>query len=273
MSHDLRHTPQPLALYRLAVQHPQAEADFLLRAYQHEHDEPPLLLREDFAGTAAVAAAWVALDPEHQAMAVELDEPTLQWAQDHVRQPLGKRTQDLHLVHADVLALHRPHVDVVAALNFSTFIYHRRDALLNYFRHARRCLRPDGVLVIDAFGGPGAMRLGVQRRRVQPGIPGMPAFDYLWEQHSFDALTHRIDCRIHFEWSDGRSLRDAFRYDWRLWTLPELTELMHQAGFARVAVWCDEVDPAIGQSRGSFEPRQSIPAREDWVAYLVGRRA
>ena len=66
--------------YRAAVQHPQAEARFAEKAWLHHHHDPrgrgelPLLLREDFAGTASVAAMWVLSHPDRQAVAVEIDE-------------------------------------------------------------------------------------------------------------------------------------------------------------------------------------------------------
>ena len=70
----------------------------------------------------------------------------------------------------------------------------------------------------------------------------------------------------------GRVLRSAFRYDWRLWTLPELTYLMLQAGFTRAEVWCDAYDPRRRRSDGIYRPRKHMPAREDWVAYVIAVR-
>lgn len=241
----------------------------MLRAYGRYFGRraAPTLLREDFAGTAAVAAAWVALDPSHQAMAVESHAPTLRWAHRHTRRGLGGRADDLHLVCADVMRVTSPKVDLIAALNFSTFIYHDRAAMLGYLRHARRGLRKRGVLVIDAYGGPGAMRIGTQTRRVQSDAGD---FDYHWEQRACDAVTARVGCRIHFTLDDGRAIRSAFRYDWRLWTLPELLELMREAGFSDAGVWCDAIDPRTGLADGRFRPRNHMPARQDWVAYVVG---
>lgn len=267
--------PHRLDLYRLAVQHPEAEVRFLLRACAHHNgdDAWPTRLKEDFAGTAAVAAAWVALDEDHRALAVESHGPTLRWAERRWRRALGERAQDLHLVEADVLSVDRPKVDLVAALNFSTFIYHDRAALHRYFRAARRSLRPGGVIVLDAYGGPGAERLTTQQRRVTPDPDtGVEPFDYAWEQRGFDALTRRTDCRIHFTLANGRRLASAFRYDWRLWTLPELTELLREAGFDAPTAWCDRYDAAQGTSDGLYRPITALPAREDWVAYVTARR-
>jgi hypothetical protein len=32
-------------------------------------------------------------------------------------------------------------------------------------------------------------------------------------------------------------LRRAFRYDWRLWTIPELAEMLEEAGFDGMRAW------------------------------------
>lgn len=272
--HRKRSHPHRLDLYRWSVQHPQAETAFLLRAYaRHNPGRPPQRLKEDFAGTAAVATAWVQRHETHRALAVESHEPTICWAHRRAQALLGHRAGDLLFLQADVLEVNQPKVDLVAALNFSVLVYHTRPALTRYFRHARRSLRPGGLLVLDVFGGPGAMRTDIQRRTVRPldADESIPPFTYEWEQRSFDALTGRIDCRIHFD-LPGRRLNNAFRYDWRLWTLPELLECLEEAGFSRTEVWCDRYDPRQGHSDGIYRPIKSLPAREDWVAYVVGCR-
>ena len=269
--------PHKLALYRRAVQHPQAEAEFLYKAYLHYHrGTAPLLLREDFAGTCAIASAWVGMDNEHQAMAVELHGPTTRWAQREAYNELGERADDLHIVQADVMDMVSPKVDITCALNFSTFIYHDRASLKQYFKAARRGLRPGGVLVIDAYGGPGAMLTGTQTRevpaydptgRVDEQLAGMM---YHWEQRSFDPVTHRTECRIHFDLADGTRVDSAFIYRWRLWTIPELVELMQEAGFSRAEAWCDAYDPHSDTSDGAYRPIKKMPARRDWIAYVIG---
>ncbi len=258
--------------YRLAVQHPQAECAFLQRAYAHYFpDRWASRLREDFAGTSAVSAAWVALDDDHRALAVDKHGPTARWAQRFVKRSLGDRAEDVVTVEADVFDLGAPRCDIVAALNFSAFIFHQRSELRRYLTHARRCLDRRGLLVLDAFGGPGAMRVQTQERFIDPPPhEGVEPFRYQWEQRAFDPINQRIDCRIHFVPEVGRPCRNAFRYDWRLWSLPELTELLHEAGFTAAEVWCDTYDPATRRSDGVYRPQRSSPARPDWVAYLIG---
>lgn len=254
--------PDPLDLYRLAVQHPLAEVGFVERVWAHHHGaaSEPMLLREDFAGTCAVAATWCASDPDRQAMAVELDEPTAQWAAERFDDP------DLHILADDVLAVDGPAVDVTLALNFSVLIYHDAASLDRYLSHARRCLNPGGVLILDVFGGPSVAEPSVERRRVEPDEGGFAAFDYLWEQRGLDRATHRIDCRVHFELGGGVALRDAFCYDWRLWSPGELVASAKRAGFAEASLWW--ADPVSG---GRFEPVAVEPDAEAWVGYVVCR--
>ncbi len=262
--------PHRLALYRAAVQHPLAEVAFLEKAAASYGVDPPTLLREDFAGTAAVAAAFVASDPDRQALAVDTHGPTTRWAQREAERQLGPRAIDLHLVHADVRGCHGPRVEVVCALNFSCFIYHDRSALLAYLRHARRCLRPGGMLVMDLFGGPDSARTRTQRRRVVPDDLGLRAFEYTWEQRSFDAATGRLDCRIHFAGGRGASRwsrRDAFRYDWRRWTPEQWVEALDDAGFRRPSIWCDGP-----QTPGVFQRDARIAGREAFTAYVTAQR-
>lgn len=254
--------PHKLALYRAAVQHPAAEVALLRRMYRRSFKREALRLRDDFAGTAALAAEWVAQSEDHRALAVEKHRPTAVWAEREAKRTLGERAVDLPIVCADVMELSSPRVDVVCALNFSAFIYHDRRSLLAYLRHARRCLDGRGLIVLDAFGGPGAMTPGTQERRVD----GMT---YSWEQRSYDHLTGRIDCRIHFS-IGRRTARDAFRYDWRLWTVPELRGLLAEAGCGRVEVWCDTLDASGRQSDGRYRPQQRLPARHDFIAYVCG---
>jgi hypothetical protein len=92
-------------------------------------------------------------------------------------------------------------------------------------------------------------------------------FDHLWEQRSFDPISHRVDCRIHFAFCDGSRLDDAFVYDWRMWTLPELQDLLLEAGFADAGVlW------RVGRSGASFRRRSKAAPDPSWLAWVFGRR-
>ncbi|MEM1355116.1 MAG: hypothetical protein AAGH88_09550 [Planctomycetota bacterium] len=261
--------PNPLDLYRLAVQHPLAEVDFIEKAWGHYRgaESEPVLLREDFAGTAAVAAAWVqsgrGAEPTRRAFAVELDPVTATWAQDTWCE-LGP---DLQIYISDVIEMHTAPADVTVALNFSVLIYHDQAALLGYLRHARAMLDERGLLILDLFGGSGsrvAQARRIQTRRIVPDEGAFDPFDYAWEQREYDPMTEKIDCRIHFTLADGMELNDVFVYDWRLWRPEAVIELARQAGFQQAELWADTPDQP-----GRYVPLARDPVAEDWVGYLV----
>jgi hypothetical protein len=275
--------PHPLELYRWAVQDPLTQARVLDRIHRSALPQAPAAthLREDFAGNCADSAAWIALGPEREALAVDLDASALEWGLQRTRRLLGEsaaRRLDVHAADVlDVAPPAVPSVHVLSALNFSLFYFHTREALRDYLAHARTCLDPQrGVLVANAFGGPGSLlaRRDTQRiERDRPGHPGEiapPPFDYEWDQGAHDALSGRAECRIHFHGlAGGRSLRDAFVYRWRLWTLPELVEIAREAGFARVEVWRHTYDASRGAAGVFLGPVSGIAGLDTWVAYLV----
>jgi SAM-dependent methyltransferase len=251
------------ALYERAVQDPDDELALVERLLRRA-GRPAARLREDFSGTALVAATWVARAPTRTAVAVDLDPEVHAWARAHRLPSLGDAARRLRLVRCDVRAAPRGPFDAIVAFNYSWQVFRTREALRAYLAAARRSLSPGGVLVLDAFGGWDAERPLVERRRIRGGAR------YVWEQESFDPITHRIRCAIHFELADGRALRRAFRYDWRLWSLPEVTELAREAGFADVDVLWD-VAPAGESPR--YVRRRGAENDPGWIAYVVARTA
>lgn len=269
-----------LELYRWAVQDPITQARVLQLVWARTRPgRVPTLLREDFAGTAMDSIAWVALSEGRHALAVEIDEPTVTWARAQSMALLGARADRLTLVQGDVLRIGPPDVPVahiVAALNYSIFTFGERSVLREYFANARRGLRDDGVFVANAFGGPERMRAHVRRTLVaeRTGLPGEtspPPFEYEWEQGAYDALTAIVDCRIHFANAGPAraTVRDAFQYRYRMWSLPELIEIAREAGFRDVQVWQHTHDAEAGVCLG---PVTRLEAAERWTAYLVAAR-
>lgn len=264
-----------LFLYQQAVQHPLSDAFFLARAYEECNDyRQARILREDFCGSAAISLGWVMTDPDRRAIAIDADKPTIDFARQQIDNQPDDAGKQVTLICDDVRHVTPPAVDaadIIASLNFSTLIFHDAPSLLDYFRRTVSNLKPGGIFVMDLFGGPGAMQIGTQSRELADDEDDN-ALTYHWEQRSYDHLTHRIDCRIHFDLPDGTTRRDAFVYDWRFWSIPELLDLLRQAGFANSEIWCDSLD-ASGQSDGYYQPQSSMPDRHDWVVYLVAQRA
>ena len=273
-----RRTPAPdrLLLYSPAVQHVEHDLDVLERIYRNLNGRAPVLLREDFCGTAALACEWVKRGSRRRAWGVDLHRGTLAWARRRRLPSLGAAAERLTLLHADARRVTRPPVDLVIALNYSYWVFHRRTELRAYFRAARASLARGGLLCLDAFGGTSAMQELVERRHVPasrgPGGERVPAFRYVWEQTAFNPVDHGLRCRIHFRLRDGRELRRAFSYDWRMWTLPEIRELLAEAGFRDSFVYVQDWDDEAHEALGSYSRRRRFENMLTWLAYVVGVR-
>lgn len=80
-----------------------------------------------------------------------------------------------------------------------------------------------------------------------------------------------MDCAIHFHFPDGTRMRNAFRYTWRLWTLPEIRELLTEAGFRNVTVYW-EGDDNKGSGNGVFTPSEQGEACPAFICYISGEK-
>ena len=254
-------------LYQESVQSPESDARFLSRYFKKEAGRPLRVLREDFCGTALLCCEFARLHKDNIAIGVDLDEATLRWAHIHNLSPLppGIRKR-VHLARANVLDLRQPKVDAVAAMNFSYSVFKTRREFSRYVETVYATLTPGGMFFLDAWGGGEVQFLLKERRRLH-------GFDYIWDQAEFDAITHEILCKIHFEFRDGTRLRNAFVYDWRLWTLPEMRELLSDAGFTDVHVLWEGTDRKSRKGNGIFRRVRRGGDEKAWVAYVVGRKA
>ncbi|KAE8244829.1 hypothetical protein A4X13_0g6220 [Tilletia indica] len=61
-------------------------------------------------------------------------------------------------------------------------------------------------------------------------------FEYWREDGPIDYMTNRFRMGLSFRFSDESWIRDFFSYDFRIWSLKEITEAMIEAGFTRVSV-------------------------------------
>jgi hypothetical protein len=169
-----------------------------------------------------------------------------------------------------------PAVEVLAALNFSYCVFKTRQELRGYFRAVRAALKPRGLFFLDVYGGTQAIIEDTERRRIPASraFDGtrIPAFTYVWEQARFNPVDHHTVCVIHFHLPNGVRLRRAFRYDWRLWTMPELRELLAEAGFARSEVYVEGWDDETDEADGVYRRRVRFENQSGWVGYVVGMR-
>lgn len=252
-------------LYQESVQDPEGDALYLTRYYRKLTGRELRLLREDFCGTAILSTEFVRLHKENRAIGVDFHAPTLAWGK---RNNLSKLSEDqrsrITLLRKNVLAVRSPKAQMIAALNFSYCVFKTRPDVLAYFRNARRSLKPGGLFLIDLYGGPEAEVEQTERTRLK-------GFTYIWDQSSFDPLSFHTICKIHFEFRDGTRMRNAFIYDWRLWTIPELRELFAEAGFRDIHVLWESTDLKTGRGNGIYRRISRGHADSAYIAYVVGR--
>lgn len=269
-----RTTTDRHALYEAAVQNVEADIDFLDRAFRRRRRRAPKRLREDFCGSASLACRWVRGASDRFAWGVDLDRATLSWGRRHRVAPLGGDATRVTLACADVRTFRGPEIDAVTALNFSYSVFRRRPALLDYFRNVRRSLGRDGAFLLDVFGGTGAMQPLRETSRkpasTEPDGRRTPPFTYSWEQVSFNPVDHRLRCRIRFRLGRVGPERVAFRYDWRLWSIPEIRDLLEDAGFSSSDVFVEGWDNEAWESNGVFRRTNAFENQEGWLAYVIG---
>jgi SAM-dependent methyltransferase len=247
-------------LYQLSVQAPDTEVDFLNAWFTKIRGKKPLSFREDFCGTAILCAAWVKSHKQRTATGLDIHRPTLDWGRKHNLAPLGDAQERVTLLQQDVRAKVKAKHDIVCAFNFSYWIFKTREEMKKYFAHCRSGLARGGLFFIDAYGGWESHEPMQEHRKIKEG------FTYVWDQNTFDAITHDVTNYIHFEFADGTKLPKAFRYDWRFWTMPELKELLLEAGFSKVHVYWDTSEDV---TKDAYRERSHAPNQPGWLAYLI----
>lgn len=252
-------------LYELSVQSPEAEIDFIDRVCRKVNGRVATLLREDFCGTFATSCEWVKRRKTNSAIGVDLDHKVLEWGLRRSDTRLNDaQRQRVELVRDDVTVVKTRPVDVLVAFNFSYSVFKSREVLLGYFKHVFRSLKPGGIFLLDAYGGSDSFK-EIEEERTLDG------FVYVWDQNKYNPITGEVLNHIHFRFPDGSEMKRAFTYDWRLWTLPELRELLTEAGFSGVTVYWEGTD-RNGGGDGNFRPSLKGEACEGWIAYLSGSK-
>lgn len=253
-------------LYQQSVQEVEAEIDFVFNTWGSLRNRDAVLLREDFCGAAATSCEWVRRDFQHVAMGVDMDPDVLEWGRANNLALLDPGQSDrIHLLQENVLHTRPEAADIVLAMNFSYYLFLTRSELREYFRNAWAGLVEDGILFLDAYGGYEAPMEIIEPRECD-------GFTYIWEQASFNPINSQMNCQIHFEFPDKSRLDCAFTYDWRLWTLPEIRELLEEVGFEQVDIYWEGTDEENNEGNGIYEPSEAGDADAGWVCYIVAQK-
>lgn len=257
------------SLYETSVQTPDREVMNLLMMHRHIwHQRPhsgrytvPFLLREDFCGTAALCKAWINKNAQHRAIGIDWDRSVISYALETHFQSLSEDPDRVKLYCANVLDRNPeyPPVDILVALNYSLCYFHTRSALDNYLTCLIRSsvIKSSGIFVTDLFGGyqyQAGANDNVQTTRQ------FPDFKYIFEQRNLDPWTNRLQCSISFKFKDGSAIKNALKYDFRLWSICEIREALVDAGFDTVHIWLIRRDrhasSAIDPSEDDSDPTE-----------------
>lgn len=257
-------------LYQHSVQDVESEIDFIEETWAELRQRPAIVLREDFCGTANTSCEWVRRDDDHQAIAVDLDEEVLEWGkQNNLMQLDDEQQQRIEMVLDDVLEVRPGLADIILAMNFSYYLFLSRKGLREYFENALDGLVSDGILFLDAYGGYEAPMVLNEPRECTD--ENGQAFTYIWDQAEFNPINSCMTCHIHFEFPDGSRKDKAFSYHWRLWTLPEIREILYEAGFSRVDIYWEGTDTVNNEGNGIYLPQETGDADPGWVCYIVAQ--
>ncbi len=252
-------------LYEQSVQCVESEIDFVDETFQKLRGRKAALLREDFCGTANTSCEWIGRRKTNRAIAVDLNEEVLAWGRKH---KVGKLTDEqamrITLINGNVMNVDTGKVDMALAMNFSYWIFEDRPTMIQYFKKIHDSLVDDGILFLDAFGGYEAYQEMKERTEHDK-------FTYVWDQASYDPVTGHCVCHIHFKFKDGSKINKAFTYEWRLWGLPELTEMLTEAGFKATVYW-EGTDEDTDEGNGIFVPATEGEADAGWIAYIVAEK-
>lgn len=257
--------------YEQTVQNPP-ETVSLINKICHEVGEGKYLsLREDFCGTGKIACEWVRSKPDTKAMGIDISAEVLGQAADrHVSKLSETQRSRVRFVECDVMQSSEVAArenwgsfDVAHAGNFSYNCLKDRKSLKDYFASVVHTLRkPGGIFILEGAGGPGFCTEDKEISDVD--MSNGHTIEYCWHQKRYSQITGELLAAIHFKTPDGKVMKNAFVYDWRVWTVPELRDLLIETGFSRVEVYLDHIGP--NDEELGYIKMDEIP--NDYESYL-----
>ncbi len=247
-------------IYQLAVQSPEADIELIQHFYRSRRRRNAWRLREDFCGTALTLSHWVAQGPRFSGEGFDIDPDPLEWGREHNMAPLGHGAKRAILHEADVRDPSVESPDIRCAFNFSYWVFRTRDEMLDYFTRAREDLAEDGMLVIDVTGGTDSLS-------EEPYSSKVSGFELVWQQRNFSPVDHSADLTLTFRFRDGSEIDPPYRYSWRVWSIPELLDLLRAAGFGDIDIWWQDDDSEHGYRKTRKGANDSC-----WVACIAAFR-
>ncbi len=250
-------------LYEKSVQCHSNDIIFVNREFQKIYGKLPLSLREDFAGTAAMACDWVRQSELHLAWGIDFDSEPITYGMNNHHAPLSSNEKKrMKYIQGNVLDDYFFKTDIIVAFNFSYFVFKKRKELLNYFKKVYQSLNGQGAFFIDLFGGTEAFS-PLEEETVHE------EHSYYWDCEGYNPITGECLYHIHFKTHhDNIKHEKVFTYSWRMWSLAELREILEDAGFSKtIPFW--EGDSDSGEGDGNFYNTEQAENCESWVTYIM----
>lgn len=247
--------------YENSVQDPEFDVELFSKIFKEHRERKALKFREDFCGTFYLSCEWVKSDPKRTAVGLDIsEEPTDYGMKHHYSKLTPEQKKRIKILNQDVRNDYGNDFDIVGASNFSYFFFKDRNELRDYFKSVYNSLNSDGMLILDHFGGPDNARPNLEERDID--LPDGRTVLYQWDMDYFDPITNHSIFYIHYKMK-GKKYPKVFTYTWRMWSLPELTEILKEAGFFRVLTyWENDDDEFVHLKEGDTD-------LDAWVVQIV----
>ncbi|MCB0310585.1 MAG: hypothetical protein KDD42_05090 [Bdellovibrionales bacterium] len=260
-------------LYEASVQDPPEQTACVARFYNEIFDSEARVVREDFCGTFYFSCEWVKRNSRNQAICLDINEEPLGYGfRKHFKQLSSEEQTRITVLNQNVMEPTDLPCDIIVAGNFSFYTLKERVYLKKYLEASYSSLAQNGILVLEMVGGAGFEETPQKEQRsyrYEKGAKkGEKWFTYQWEQRSFNPVARNGLYYINFKMSDGTLYKEAFEYDWRVWTVPEVRDCVAEAGFdSSVVYWDDQEDD--DDSSEAYHVRESADNDNTWLCYVV----
>ena len=248
--------------YKSSVQSPTDDIKFFQKTFKHFFKKSAYIFREDFCGTFYLAYHWIKKHSKNKAIAIDADKDPIEYGNKHHLSKLKtEEKKRLTVLNKNVLDKNLPKAEIITVSNFSYYALKERNLMLKYFKNVHSSLFKNGLFIIDVLGGPDCEELSEEEVEHEN-------FSYYWDQDHFNPISRTGQFYIHFKRKEEKKREKVFQYDWRLWSLPELKDILIDAGFSKVHVYWEGTNKQ-GEGNGLFKAETEGELCDTWIAYLV----